>query len=76
MGHYQRDLALGRHPFGAALGTEPILTVTDEPAGRGRSRGVISFQTIAGKVRFAIDTDHAAAAGLIFRSKLLSLAET
>ena len=76
MGHYQRDLALGRHPFGAALGTEPILTVTAEPAGRGRSRGVISFQTIAGKVRFPIDTDHAAAAGLIFSSKLLSLAET
>ncbi|MEE8499797.1 MAG: YfiR family protein [Kiloniellales bacterium] len=60
----------------ARLGTEPILTVTDEPAGRGASNGIISFQTIAGKVRFKIDTDHAAAAGLIFSSKLLSLAET
>ncbi len=76
MGHYQRDLALGRHPFGAALGTEPILTVTDEPAGRGRRRGGRSVQPSAGTVRCALDPDHAAAAGLIFSSKLLSLAET
>jgi hypothetical protein len=60
----------------ARLGTAPILTVTDEPAGRGPSRGIISFQTIAEKVRFEIDTEHAAAAGLSFSSKLLSLAET
>ncbi len=60
----------------ARLGRDPILTVTDEPNDRGPSRGIISFQTIAGKVRFTIDTDHAAAAGLSFSSKLLSLAKT
>ncbi len=39
---------------------------------------MIDFQTIADKVRFEIDTDHAAFAhlGMSFNSKLLSLAET
>ena len=39
---------------------------------------MIDFQTIADKVRFEIDTDHApfALLGMSFNSKLLSLAET
>ncbi len=37
---------------------------------------MINFQTVADKVRFEIDSDHAAFAGLSFSSKLLSLAET
>ncbi len=59
----------------ARLGREPILTVTDLP-GLGRPGAMINFQTVADKVRFEIDTDHAAFAGLSFSSKLLSLAET
>ncbi len=59
----------------ARLGGEPILTVTDL-AGPDRPGAMINFQTVADKVRFEIDTDHAAFAGLSFSSKLLSLAET
>ena len=36
---------------------------------------MIDFQAVADKVRFEIDTDHAAFAGLSFGSKLPSLAE-
>ena len=59
----------------ARLGREPILTVTDLP-GFGAPGAMINFQTVADKVRFEIDTDHAAFAGLSFSSKLLSLAQT
>ncbi len=59
----------------ARLGREPILTVTDLP-GLDPPGAMINFQTVADKVRFQIDTDHAAFAGLSFSSKLLSLAKT
>ena len=59
----------------ARLGREPILTVTDLP-GLDPPGAMINFQTVADKVRFEIDTDHAAFAGLSFSSKLLSLAKT
>ncbi len=59
----------------ARLGSQPILTVTDLP-GLGPPGGMINFQTVADKVRFEIDPDRAAFAGLSFSSKLLSLAET
>ncbi len=59
----------------ARLGREPILTVTDLPD-LDSPGAMINFQTIADKVRFGINTDHADLAGLSFSSKLLSLAET
>ncbi len=59
----------------ARLGREPILTVTDLP-GLDPPGAMINFRTVANKVRFEIDADHAALAGLSFSSKLLSLAET
>jgi hypothetical protein len=59
----------------ARLGREPILTVTDLP-GLDPLGAMINFQTVDDKVRFEIDTDHAAFAGLSFSSQLLSLAET
>jgi len=59
----------------ARLGREPILTVTDLP-GLDPPGAMINFQSVADKIRFEIDTDHAAFAGLSFSSKLLSLAET
>jgi hypothetical protein len=59
----------------ARIENEPVLTVTDLP-GFGSAEGIINFHTVANKVRFKIDTDHAAFAGLSFSSKLLSLAET
>ena len=51
------------------------MTVTDLP-GLDPPGAMINFQTVADKVRFQIDTDHAAFAGLKFSSRLLSLAET
>jgi len=59
----------------AQLARAPILTVTDLP-GLDSPGAIINFQTVADKVRFGIDTDHADLAGLSFSSKLLSLAET
>lgn len=59
----------------AQLARAPILTVTDFP-GLDSPGAMINFQTVADKVRFEIDTDHADLAGLSFSSKLLSLAET
>jgi hypothetical protein len=67
-----------RHRLGAILarlGRAPILTVTDLP-GLDRPGAMINFQSVADKVRFEIDSDHAAFAGLSFSSKLLWLAET
>lgn len=51
----------------------PVLTVTDLPRGAA-SRGIVRLETVAMKIRFAIDTERAAAAGLSFSSKLLALA--
>lgn len=56
----------------AALGTSPVLTVTD---GRWSNvRGMIHFQIASNRVRFHIDDRAAAARGLSISSKLLSLA--
>lgn len=51
----------------------PVLTVTDRPRGAA-SRAIVRLETVARKIRFAIDTERAAAAGLSFSSKLLALA--
>lgn len=51
----------------------PVLTVTDLPRGAA-SRGIVRLETVARKIRFVIDTERAAAAGLSFSSKLLALA--
>ncbi len=59
----------------ARLERAPILTVTDLP-GYDPAGGIINFQTVANKIRFKIDTSHAALTGLNFSSKLLSLAQT
>jgi hypothetical protein len=56
----------------AALGRQPILTVTDS---RGSAqRGVIHFAVIDGRVRFFIDNAQAQARGLTISSRLLALA--
>ena len=56
----------------AALGSAPVLTVTD---GRwSNARGMIHFQVASNRVRFHIDDRAAAANGLVISSKLLSLA--
>jgi hypothetical protein len=56
----------------AALGHQPILTVTDS---RGSSqRGVIHFAVVDGRVRFFIDNAQAQARGLTISSRLLALA--
>ena len=51
----------------------PVLTVTDLPRGAA-ARGIVRLETVASKIRFAIDTERAATAGLSFSSKLLALA--
>jgi len=51
----------------------PVLTVTDLPRGAA-APSIVRLETVAKKVRFAIDAERAAAAGLSFSSKLLSLA--
>jgi hypothetical protein len=56
----------------AALGGEPILTITD--ARSGAQRGIIHFALVSGRVRFFIDESAAAKRGLSISSRLLSLA--
>ena len=56
----------------AALGRQPILTVTDSRS--GAQRGVIHFAVVAGRVRFFIDNAQAQARGLTVSSRLLALA--
>lgn len=56
----------------AALGTRPILTVTDARA--GAQRGIIHFAVVDGRVRFYIDEAEAARRGLTISSRLLALA--
>jgi uncharacterized protein DUF4154 len=56
----------------AALGRQPILTVTDS---RGSAqRGIIHFAIVDGRVRFFIDNAQAQARGLTISSRLLALA--
>jgi hypothetical protein len=56
----------------AALGGQPILTITD--ARRGPQRGIIHFALVSGRVRFFIDEAAAAKRGLSISSRLLGLA--
>ena len=56
----------------AALGRQPILTVTDSRS--SSQRGVIHFAIVEGRVRFYIDNAQAQARGLTISSRLLALA--
>lgn len=56
----------------AAIGRDPVLTVTD--ADSGGARGVIHFIITGGRVRFFIDQSAAAQRGLSISSRLLALA--
>ena len=56
----------------AALGRQPILTVTD--ARTSGQRGVIHFTVVGGRVHFFIDNAQAQARGLTISSRLLALA--
>lgn len=56
----------------AAIGRQPILTVTD--ARTGSQRGIIHFASVSGRVRFFIDEAAAAQRGLSISSRLLDLA--
>jgi hypothetical protein len=56
----------------AAVGSKPILTVTD--ARNGGPRGIIHFTVVGGRVRFFIDEAGAARRGLTVSSRLLALA--
>lgn len=56
----------------AALGRQPILTVTDSR--NSSQRGIIHFAVVDGRVRFFIDDAQARARGLTISSRLLALA--
>lgn len=56
----------------AALGRQPILTVTDSRS--SSQRGIIHFAIVGGRVRFYIDNAQAQARGLTISSRLLALA--
>jgi sugar (pentulose or hexulose) kinase len=56
----------------AALGGQPILTITD--ARSGPQRGIIHFALVSGRVRFFIDEAAAAKRRLGISSRLLGLA--
>lgn len=56
----------------AALGRQPILTVTD--ARSSSARGIVHFAVVGGRVRFFIDNAQAQARGLTISSRLLALA--
>lgn len=56
-----------------AVGTAPILTVTDGPPPRGVP-SVVAFALVNDRIGFHIDDLHAARSGLGLSSKLLSLA--
>ena len=55
----------------AAIGTRPVLTVTDASGGQ---RGLIYFAVVGGRVRFFIDQSGAAQRGMSISSRLLALA--
>jgi hypothetical protein len=56
----------------AALGRQPILTVTDSHS--SSQRGIIHFAIVGGRVRFYIDNAQAQSRGLTISSRLLALA--
>lgn len=55
-----------------AIGSTPVLTVTDSR--NGGHRGIIHFAVVGGRVRFFIDTEQAGKRGLSVSSRLLALA--
>jgi hypothetical protein len=55
-----------------AMRSQPVLTITDARA--GAARGMIHFILVAGRVRFYVDEQAAAARGLTISSRLLALA--
>lgn len=55
-----------------ALRRQPTLTVTD--ARSGRTRGMIHFALVDGRVRFSIDQAAATQRGIVISSRLLALA--
>lgn len=56
----------------AGLGRHTTLTVTD--ARTSRSRGMIHFAVVEGRVRFSIDQGNASRHGIVISSRLLALA--
>jgi hypothetical protein len=56
----------------AAIGSKPVLTVTD--GSNGGPRGIIHFAVVNGRVRFFIDEGGAARRGMTISSRLLALA--
>jgi uncharacterized protein DUF4154 len=56
----------------AAIGSKPVLTVTD--GSNGGQRGIIHFAVVNGRVRFFIDEGGAARRGMTISSRLLALA--
>lgn len=56
----------------ASLQRQPILTVTDER--HGKTRGMVHFALVSGRVRFHIDDAAAAQSGIGISSRLLALA--
>ena len=56
----------------AAIGRQPVLTVTD--AANAPKRGIIHFVLVGGRVRFIIDQGAAQRRGLDISSRLLALA--
>jgi hypothetical protein len=56
----------------AALGGQPVLTITDSRS--GPQRGIIHFALVSGRVRFFIDEGAAAKRGMSISSRLLGLA--
>lgn len=55
-----------------AVAQAPVLTVTDEGS-RGGGKGIVQLFWMNGRVRFAIDGDMAAKAGLAISSQLMAL---
>lgn len=56
----------------AAIGTKPVLTVTD--SSQGGQRGIVHFSIVSGRVRFFIDQAAAEQRGMEVSSRLLALA--
>jgi len=55
-----------------AVAQAPVLTVTDEES-RGGGKGIVQLFWTSGRVRFTIDADMAARAGLRISSRLMAL---
>ena len=62
-------------PLLAAIGTQPILTIADQP-GFARAGGMINLKTVDNRSRFDVNIGAAKRAGLELSAKLLRLATT